>query len=245
MRLILIRHGDPDYTIDGLTEKGKREAALLAERAKNWQVDDVFTSPLGRAVATAKPCLAAWKKEAKVLDWAQEFFFPEPDRDEKGWLRVPWDFLPADWTGDGENFREAEWLDLPKFSHVAARYNATCDALDAFLMGYGYRREGRMYRVEAHSEKTAVIFCHFGISMILLSHLLNISAQTLLHGFYLAPTSVTVLNTEERRGDEAYFRVERLGDCHHLIEGGEPISESGYFTKIFQEPPMREHKEQI
>lgn len=32
MRLILIRHGDPNYEKDCLTEKGKREAALLAER---------------------------------------------------------------------------------------------------------------------------------------------------------------------------------------------------------------------
>ena len=49
MRLILIRHGDPDYSIDSLTEKGWREAALLAKRAKDWQIDDAFVSPLGRA----------------------------------------------------------------------------------------------------------------------------------------------------------------------------------------------------
>lgn len=32
MRIFIIRHGDPDYSIDGLTEKGKREAELLRER---------------------------------------------------------------------------------------------------------------------------------------------------------------------------------------------------------------------
>ena len=32
MRLIFIRHGDPDYVHDTLTEKGKREAELLAQR---------------------------------------------------------------------------------------------------------------------------------------------------------------------------------------------------------------------
>ena len=30
MRLLFIRHGDPDYEHDTLTEKGRREAALLA-----------------------------------------------------------------------------------------------------------------------------------------------------------------------------------------------------------------------
>ena len=34
MKLLLIRHGDPDYTIDSLTEKGHREAQLLAEKMK-------------------------------------------------------------------------------------------------------------------------------------------------------------------------------------------------------------------
>lgn len=28
MKLFIIRHGDPDYTIDSLTEKGRKEAAL-------------------------------------------------------------------------------------------------------------------------------------------------------------------------------------------------------------------------
>ena len=238
MRLILIRHGDPDYTIDGLTEKGEREVALLAKRAKGWEVDDVYTSPLGRAKATAAPCLAAWHKEATVLDWLQEFFFP--DADEHGWLPIPWDFYPADWTGDDENFCEDKWLNLPHLAPAGPRYRMTCAALDDFLKGYGYEREGRMYSVREHSEKTVVCFCHFGISMILLSHLLNISAETLLHGFFLPPTSVTILNTEERRGDEAYFRVERFGDCAHLIAGGEPVSPSGYFTTIFQEKPLKE-----
>lgn len=32
MRLMIIRHGDPDYSIDSLTPKGWREAKLLADR---------------------------------------------------------------------------------------------------------------------------------------------------------------------------------------------------------------------
>lgn len=51
MRLIFIRHGDPDYVHDTLTEKGKREAELLAQRVKNWDVSKFYVSPLGRATA--------------------------------------------------------------------------------------------------------------------------------------------------------------------------------------------------
>ncbi len=233
MRIILIRHGDPDYEHDSLTAKGQREAEHLAARAANWHVDDVYVSPLGRARETAQPCLTAWGKQAVVLDWAQEFYFAEAAKEGK--LPLVWDFFPADWTVHGENFREAEWLSLPDVAHVKADYERTCRSLDALLSDYGYQRDGRFYRVRAHSDKTIVIFCHFGISMVFLSHLLNISAEALWHGLFLAPTSVTVLNSEERRGDEAYFRAERVGDCYHLIANGEPVSPSGYFTDIFQE----------
>ena len=34
MRILIIRHGDPDYANDTLTEKGHREAKLLAEKLK-------------------------------------------------------------------------------------------------------------------------------------------------------------------------------------------------------------------
>ena len=32
MKLLIVRHGDPDYSIDSLTPKGWREAELLKDR---------------------------------------------------------------------------------------------------------------------------------------------------------------------------------------------------------------------
>ncbi|MFR2935372.1 MAG: histidine phosphatase family protein, partial [Ruminococcus sp.] len=53
MKLLFIRHGDPDYEIDSLTEKGWKEAALLAERVSQLEVKTFYVSPLGRARDTA------------------------------------------------------------------------------------------------------------------------------------------------------------------------------------------------
>lgn len=39
MRLLFIRHGDPDYEHDTLTEKGEREAELLADRLQSEKMD--------------------------------------------------------------------------------------------------------------------------------------------------------------------------------------------------------------
>lgn len=226
MRLILIRHGDPNYEKDCLTEKGKREAALLAERTKGWQVDDVFVSPHGRARETAAPSLRNWKKNETMLEWVREFVVDG---------RIVWDYLPAEWTQDDANFCENQWTARPRTAFAQEEYKKVCRKADELLLSYGYERQGRLYRVNAHSDKTAVIFCHFGVSMILLSHLLNLPAQALLHGLFTAPTAITVLNTEERGEGVAYFRAERIGDTAHLYRGGEPISPSGYFTEVMQE----------
>ena len=40
MRILLIRHGDPDYENDTLTEKGCREAELLAKRALSLHMEE-------------------------------------------------------------------------------------------------------------------------------------------------------------------------------------------------------------
>ena len=44
MKILLIRHGEPDYEEDGLTEKGKREAAFLAGRIAPMQGSLIFPS---------------------------------------------------------------------------------------------------------------------------------------------------------------------------------------------------------
>ena len=47
MRLLFVRHGDPDYVHDTLTEKGHREAAFLAERAGTRKWEHALSRPSG------------------------------------------------------------------------------------------------------------------------------------------------------------------------------------------------------
>lgn len=51
MRILLIRHGDPDYEKDSLTEKGFREADLLAARLKNERIDAAYLHDGGEPVS--------------------------------------------------------------------------------------------------------------------------------------------------------------------------------------------------
>ncbi len=67
MRLLFIRHGDPDYEHDALTDVGKAEADALAKHILDWNIDEVYLSPLGRARATAVPSLKVMGDAGRTL----------------------------------------------------------------------------------------------------------------------------------------------------------------------------------
>ena len=73
MKLLIVRHGDPDYSIDSLTETGWKEAELLVPRLSKLDVKAFYVSPMGRAKDTAAPTLKAMGREAEVCPWLREF----------------------------------------------------------------------------------------------------------------------------------------------------------------------------
>ena len=58
---------------DSLTEKGWREAELLSRRLCKIPDASYYTSPLGRARATASLTMQAVGKEVEVCPWLREF----------------------------------------------------------------------------------------------------------------------------------------------------------------------------
>lgn len=73
MRLLLIRHGDPDYINDSLTARGEEEAKALRALIPSLNVGDCYVSPLGRARRTAELALSGTGIIPSELDWIQEF----------------------------------------------------------------------------------------------------------------------------------------------------------------------------
>lgn len=112
-------------------------------------------------------------------------------------------------------------------------WKSVTDGLDKLLDQHGYVRKGNYYEAIRPNEDTIVFFCHFGLECVLLSHLLNISPMLLWHGTCAAPTSVTTLNTEERRKGIAYFRMSAFGDTSHLYAAGESPSFHARFCETY------------
>lgn len=234
MKLLIIRHGDPDYSIDSLTEKGRREAALLAERLKNTKIDAFYVSPLGRAKATAEYTLKAMGRTAEECPWLREFHAPIKDP-VTGEERIPWDLLPEYWTKTEEFYSRELWHTVPIMaeSNVISEAMRVYKGIDDIILRHGYRREGNIYRAERPNRETVALFCHFGVECVMLGHILGISPVVLWHGFCAAPTSVTVLTTEERREGIAALRMNAFGDTGHLYAGGEEPAFAARFCETF------------
>ena len=236
MRLLLIRHGDPDYESDGLTEVGRREAALLAERIAPMDISEYYVSTMGRALQTARPTLEKAGRSAEECAWLREFSIGVHRPDKGGELsQVPWDWLPQDWRRYPILLDRERWHEHPVFAEMDLKsaYDHVTAEFDRVLAGHGYVRDGLCYRVERANSDTLAFFCHFGISCVLMSRLMNVSPMVLWHGLAMAPTSVTTLYSEERRPGLASFRASAVGDISHLYVCSQPPSFSARFCEVY------------
>lgn len=240
MKILIIRHGDPDYSIDSLTEKGWREAELLAERIAPMDIKAYYVSSLGRAQDTASVTLKKAGRTAETHTWMREYDVLIKDA-YTGQPRLAWDLLPADWTAVPEFYDKDKWYEVPvmKEAGMKAGLDNVWNGLDAILEKHGYKREGNYYRVIEPNEDTIAFFCHFGVECVMLAHLLGISPMPLWHGLIAAPTSVTTIATEERREGIASFRVSAFGDISHLYVAGEEPAFAGRFCEVYTREDQR------
>ena len=236
MRLLFIRHGDPDYAADSLTAAGRREAEFLAERIAPMDIAEYYVSTMGRAIETARPTLERAKRTAAECPWLREFLIDirRPDKGG-GFSDVPWDWLPQDWSRYPLLLDREHWYEHPVFAE--ADLKSACDAVIAeferVLARHGYVRDGLCYRVERAGSETLAFFCHFGVTCVLMSRLMNVSPMVLWHGLAMAPASVTTVYTEERRPGIASFRASAVGDISHLYLHGQEPSFSARFCEIY------------
>lgn len=220
MRIILIRHGEPDYEKDCLTELGHKQAKIAAQRLLKEEIDEVYCSPLGRARQTAQAYAeASGNKDITILGFMQEIRFGREgelyDSKWNPWLGV------YDLVKNGKDLQTPAWREYPVFKDTFSTIDSDKIAVEAdkWLAGLGYQREGLYYRntSKEDNDKTVAIFCHGGSSTAFMAHVLNQTfpymCSVLLHyGF----TTISVLNFEKTPGVLTLPIIELLNDSRHL-----------------------------
>ena len=234
MKILIIRHGEPDYPNNTLTEKGFREARELGERLGKVQIDNIYASPFNRAMYTAQPTADALGKDITVLDWLKEFqgrCISTAD----GTQVIPWNQPPQVWTAKKEYYdihtwEREEWMNS---GDAVQQYEYVTGEFDKLLESHGYVRDGIIYHCKENSDKTIAFFCHFALGMTLVSRLCGISPVLLWQTMFLPTSSVTTFVTEERKKGEVVFKCMQLGDTSHLYANGSEVSKSGLYPEFY------------
>ena len=87
MRIIFVRHGDPDYEHDCLTELGHVQAKAVAERLAGENISEIDASPYGRAQQTASYTAQKLNLPVNTLEYMHEITWGGPGIPENG---HPW-----------------------------------------------------------------------------------------------------------------------------------------------------------
>jgi probable phosphoglycerate mutase len=220
MHLYLIRHADPDYDGDTLTEQGFREAAALAGRLDTLGLTHLYASTAPRALLTAQAFTRLRPMEIVSHAWLLE---PAHLTIEQGGRRY------SLWDTYGETIRGGErpptletWDQRPPFSSGKVRdmwkdFRARADGL---LASHGYLRNGGRYRVTRANGERVAVFAHNGTILLFLAHLLELPLSLVYCGFYTWPSSVTTVFFEEHSDTWAVPRVLQVADLSHLAAAG-------------------------
>jgi 2,3-bisphosphoglycerate-dependent phosphoglycerate mutase len=196
VELALIRHGRPERVEHadgtpadpGLSTAGQEQARRVAEWLAAEAFDAVWSSPMRRAVETARPLADALGVDVVVddelaeLDRGHHFYVPIEELRETGDPRYE-QLLRGELYGN---------VDLDTFTKVAAL---------------------AVHRVlEANEGRRVAVFCHGGVINAFTSRLLGIDRQ-----FFFAPayTSITRFRPSEYSGELALWS---LNETPHLRE---------------------------
>lgn len=219
MRIVFVRHGEPDYTHDCLTEQGKLQALAAAERLREEGIEEIFSSPLGRAAETAAATAELLKLPVKTLDYMRELHWGSNDGTPLPSDGHPWDLADL-LAGEGWDLTSPGWREHPYFRNNRVTENADMVArkTDEWLLSLGYERNGAYYRCirPDDRQKTVALFSHGGSSAAAMGHILNLPFPYACGLFHLEFTGITIIRLDRNPGQQRLPCLELANDGRHI-----------------------------
>ena len=219
MRIIFIRHGEPDYARDCLTEQGRIQAQVAAERLREEGIEEIYSSPLGRAAETAAAASEALGLPVKTLDFMRELHWGSADGTPIPANGHPWD-LADKMAAEGWDLTDPGWREHPYFRNnlVTAESDHVARKTDEWLSSLGYERNGAYYRciLPDDRQRTVALFSHGGSSAAAMGHILNLTFPYACGLFHLEFTGITVIRLDRNPGKQRLPCLELANDGRHI-----------------------------
>lgn len=239
MLLFYIRHGDPVYDPDGLTELGRQQADALVQRMKICAPDRIFASSSNRAIATALPTATFLHKDIEILDWCHEDYAFQ----ELGCLRPDgrrqWCYYDAElrefFTSDELRRMDKNWYLHSKCETIPGAelkkgIQRIQQETDSFMLSLGYRHahDRNGYIAQRANNERIALFAHQGFGIAFLSCLLDIPYPQYCTHFDMGHSGMTVI---EFTGEGLIIpTVLQLSNDSHIFHAG---IETNYQNRIF------------
>lgn len=227
MNLYIVRHGNPDYVRDRLTDLGHRQAEACAEDMLELSIDDIYSSPYMRAQETAAHLADKLSKKVEILTWAHEIEHYGDDGHGGVTMAVMMDpaFLRSpEIEALGEN-----WASHPLFRDEAGARRMVSEVncgMRELLERYGFIEDGSRFRVEkrADNDKNVALYCHAGVFLIMVEYLLHLPWLSAWTSFFTWQTGITWVNITASESGYAVPRLYTMGKTDHLSKRGIQIS---------------------
>ena len=205
MRFFVIRHGETRWNVEGrfqgqidtdLNENGLKQAELLAKRLENHSFSAVYSSPLSRALLTARAVAKECRNDNVLID---EMLTEINHGDWEGLLAgdvaLNWSHLLAEWHNTPENVRMPglggeTLLDVQKRSVLA---------VSSISLKY--------------SGDVAIV-SHDAVIKVLLCYWLDAPLSSFWR-FQIPNCSITVVEVKKDKAP----RLMLLGDSYHIGDG--------------------------
>lgn len=228
MLFLYVRHGNPIYDPDSLTEEGHAQAEALSKRLSKYGVDEIYASTSNRARLTAKPTCEKLGLEATLLDWANEghAFRDTSVQKEDGnrqWcfysLKYRSAFTRPDVRALGEKWYEHELFKEDNFAAGVQRVDREVDEFFRSL-GYEHERETGRFKAIQPNEKRVALFAHQGFGMLFLSSVLGIPYNEFCVRFDISCSSMTAIRFGVSADGYVYPKLMQLSNDGHLYKEG-------------------------
>lgn len=218
MRIIFIRHGEPNYELDCLTPKGHVQAAAAAQRLLREGISEVWSSPLGRAQETAEAFSKQSGLPIKTLPFMRELDWGSIDGSQLFAGGHPW-FTANEMARLGLPLDAAGWENGDWFKNniVTGIVKGIQAGIDEWLFGLGWERRGSSYCAlsEDAEKKTVALFSHGGSSSAAIGHILSIQFPLTCALFHFGHTGITILRFSGEPGVPTVPCIELLNDMAH------------------------------
>lgn len=221
MELLLVRHAQPAWNIDGiaqvdpgLTGLGRQQAEHVARRLTHERIDRIVVSTAQRAQQTAAPIRATLNGvDAQDRDWLHEIHMPG------SWQGSPSDEVSRTLIASRLRSREEWWEGMPGGETFHDFHARVTIGLRQELAAVGVEElEDGLWQVPDDAPRLLFV-AHSGTNSVVLGHLLGLDPEPWeWERFDSGHASVTLLRTRQIATGHI-FSLLRFSDVAHLPTG--------------------------